>query len=410
MPHPPHTIRHPRPSPSLRLLVIVASALSLPRCGDSGASDAPAAPFAGGGQSSAGGTAADPGGGDTMGAVTLPGGDLTPEGDPGGGEPSGGGENGPSEAEPGAEPPVTCPLPTTFSWTSSQPLITPKPPAGRTFASIKDPSIVFYEGKYHVFASVYETTAGADGYKSVYLSFSDFSQADAAEQIYMPNLPTGSTVAPEVFYFAPQNRWYLIYQWGARYSTNDDISNPNGWSAPQPLLAGEPPNALDFWVICDDADCHLFFSRDDGVLYKSKTPVSNFPSFSGYDVVMSEPSPGLLFEASNVYKVDGSNEYLMLVEAYGPRYFRSWKSDSLDGPWAPLADTQQNPFAGAANVTFDGPAWSADVSHGELIRSGVDQKLTINTCNMQYLYQGTAPGFQGDYNLIPYRLGLITAR
>lgn len=314
---------------------------------------------------------------------------------------------GAGEVSPGAPLP-TCAVPTTFRWASSQPLIDPKPPDGRAFASIKDPSIVFFEGQYHVFATVYETTAGADGWKSVYFNFSDLSQAGAAAQTYMPSLPTGSTVAPQVFYFAPQGLWYLIYQWGARYSTNPDIADPEGWSAPQPLLAGEPTNALDFWVICDDSDCHLFFSRDDGVLYKSKTPIGSFPSFSGYDVVMSEPSPGLLFEASNIYAVDGTNQYLLLVEAYGPRYFRSWTAESLDGPWAPLADTQQNPFAGAANVTFEGERWSDDISHGELIRSGFDQRLTINACRMQYLYQGTAPGFQGEYNLIPYRLGLLT--
>jgi len=312
-----------------------------------------------------------------------------------------------SADDPGAPAP-TCALPTALRWASSPPLINPQPPAGRAFASLKDPSIVFFEGNYHVFATVYETTAGAAGWKSVYLSFNDLSQADSAAQIYMPTWATGSTVAPQVFYFEPQGLWYLIYQWGARYSTNPDIADPNGWSAPQPLLTGEPTNALDFWVICDDTDCHLFFSRDDGVLYKSKTPIGDFPSFDGYDIVMSEPSPGLLFEASNVYKVDGTSQYLLLVEAYGPRYFRSWMAESLDGPWAPLADTQQNPFAGAANVTFEGERWSDDISHGEMIRSGFDQRLTINGCNMQYLYQGTTPGFQGEYNFIPYRLGLLT--
>ena len=65
-------------------------------------------------------------------------------------------------------------------------------------------------------------------------------------------------------------------------------------------------------------------------------------------------------------------------------------------------------FAGAANVAFEGGSWTDDISHGELIRSGFDQTLSINACKMQYLYQGTAPTFQGDYNLIPYRLGLIT--
>jgi glycosyl hydrolase family 62 len=334
--------------------------------------------------------------------VSLPGGGLmAPSASSGDDRSDGGVAQGTGAA-------VTCELPATLRWVSSPPLVNPKAPEGRELVSIKDPSIVFFEGQYHVFASVYETTAGAAGYKSVYFSFSDFAQADAAPQIYMPSLPTGSTVAPQVFYFAPQGLWYLIYQWGARYSTNPDIADPTGWTAPRPLLAGEPPGALDFWVICDDTDCHLFFSRDDGVLYKSKTPLGSFPSFTGYEVVMSEPSPGLLFEASNVYAVDGTDGYLLLVEAYGPRYFRSWTAQSIDGPWQPLADTQQNPFAGAANVTFDGERWSDDVSHGELLRSGIDQRLTINPCQMQYLYQGTPPGFQGPYDEIPYRLGLLT--
>lgn len=370
------------------------------------------------------GAVTNPAGGEAMAPVAIVGGGLAGSGDGTGANGVGSGAGGQSAAggQSGAGGGVsaggagggtaeipTCELPTTFRWTSSPPLISPKPPAGRDFVSLKDPTIVLHEGTYHVFATVYETTAGAAGWKSVYFNFTDWAEADAAPQTFMQDLPTGNTVAPQVFYFAPQNMWYLIYQWGARYSTNADINNPNGWSAPRSLLVGEPTNALDFWVICDDANCHMFFSRDDGVLYRSKTTIDNFPSFSDYDIVMAEPSPGLLFEASNVYKVDGTNKYLLLVEAYGPRYFRSWTSESLDGPWTPLAATQQEPFAGAANVNFEGGTWTNDISHGELIRSGIDQKLTINACSMQYLYQGLSPSSAGGpYDTLPYQLGLLT--
>jgi hypothetical protein len=289
-------------------------------------------------------------------------------------------------------------------------VITPKSPAGHNFVSIKDPTIVFYGGKYHVFSTVYDAAPSSKGWKSVYLSFTDFSQADGAPQSYMATWATGSTVAPQVFFFRPHNKWYLIYQWGARYSTNDDIDNPNGWSAPKQLLAGEPQGALDFWTICDDQNCSLFFSRDDGKLYRSKTAIGNFPAFNGYETVMSDPVAGHLFEASNVYRIQGKNQYLLMVEAYGPRYFRSWTSSSLDGPWTPLADTQSNPFAGKANVTFDGADWSDDVSHGEMIRAGHDETLTIDACHMQFLYQGVDPNSGvSDYGLLPYRLGLLTA-
>lgn len=303
-----------------------------------------------------------------------------------------------------SQAPSSCDLPTQFSWTSTQPLITP---ASADNVSIKDPTVVYYNGLYNVFATVFDTKRNA--WSSVYLNFADFAHANQATQVSMSNKATGDTVAPEVFYFRPQNKWYLIYQWGPKYSTNTDISNPDGWTAPTALLTGGPPNGIDYWVICDESSCHLFFSGDDGKLYHSKTSLANFPNFSGYSVVMTD-EVGKLFEASNVYKVEGHNQYLLLVEAYGPRYFRSWTSSSLDGPWSPLADTQSNPFAGAANVTFDGGKWTDDISHGEMLRSGYDETLSINPCKLQYLYQGTAPGFTGDYRLIPYRLGVITQK
>jgi hypothetical protein len=356
----------------------------------------------GGGVGMSGGAPAMGGtGGTVAGTGGATGGSGGTGGDGAGGVGAGGAGTG------GAQP--TCDLPSSFRWRSSPPLITPKPPAGRTFASIKDPTIVFDEGKYHVFATVFDATAGSSGWKSVYLNFTDFSQAGAAPQNFMATWATGSTVAPQVFYFRPHNKWYLIFQWGARYSTNDDIDNPNGWTAPRRLLDVEPNGALDYWVICDDANCHLFFSADDGRLYRSKTSIANFPAFTGYEIVMSDPNPGRLFEGSNVYKIEGTNKYLLMVEAYGPRYFRSWTSTSLDGPWTPLADTQSNPFAGAANVTFEGADWSDDVSHGELIRAGHDEKMIVNACRLQFLYQGVDPNSGvSDYGLLPYRLGLLT--
>jgi endo-1,4-beta-xylanase len=117
-----------------------------------------------------------------------------------------------------------------------------------------------------------------------------------------------------------------------------------------------------------------------------------------------------LFEASNVYKVDGADKYLMIVEAIGAqgRYFRSWTSSGLAGSWTALADSESNPFAGLSDVTFPGGTWTKDVSHGEAIRSGYDQNLTLSPCDMRYLYQGKDPNAGGDYNSLPWRLALLT--
>ncbi|KAF8079395.1 putative alpha-L-arabinofuranosidase precursor [Lyophyllum atratum] len=308
-------------------------------------------------------------------------------------------------------------LPTSYKWSSSGPLIGPKSD-GRNIAALKDPSVVYYNGKYHVFAS----TATAGGYNMVYLSFTDFNQAGSATYYYLDQTPIGSgyRAAPQVFFMAPQNKWYLIYQNGnAAYSTNSDISNPAGWTAPKNFYSGVPDIVknnigsgywVDMWVICDSANCHLFSSDDNGHLYRSQTSVGNFPNGMGEPVIALQDARNNLFEASNVYKV--GDTYLLVVECIGSdgrRYFRSWSSSSLSGSWAQLAASQANPFAGAANVAFSGgSAWTKDISHGELVRTNVDQTMSVSVCGMRYLYQGISPSAGGDYNLLPWKLALLT--
>lgn len=310
-------------------------------------------------------------------------------------------------------------LPSRYSWSSSGPLISPKPDSAHNIAGIKDPTVVQYNGKYHVFASV----ASSSGYNLVYLNFSDWSQAGSATHHYLDRsaIGRGYRAAPQVFYYAPQRLWYLVYQTGnASYSTNPDISNPNGWSAPRNFYSSMPDiikqnigngHWVDMWVICDSANCYLFSSDDNGHLYRSQTTVGQFPNGFTNTVIAAQDSKYALFEASNVYKVQDSNQYLLLVEAIGSdgrRYFRSWTTSSLAGSWTPLAASESNPFARSNNVSFPSGAWTRDISHGEMIRAGYDQTLTIPACRLQYVYQGMNPNAGGDYNLLPWRLGLLT--
>lgn len=310
-------------------------------------------------------------------------------------------------------------LPASFRWSSSGVLISPKSDATHDIAGLKDPSVVYYHGRYHVFASV----GNAAGYSLVYLSFTNWSQAAAAPQYYLDasGIGTGYRAAPEVFWFAPQHLWYLVYQTGnASYSTNPDIGDPAGWSAPKNFYPSMPTIIqqnigngywVDMWVICDSATCYLFSSDDNGHLYRSQTSLSQFPDGMTDPVIAAQDSNRYnLFEASNVYRLRGTHRYLLIVEAIGSRgrYFRSWTSSSIAGAWTPLAATESNPFAGASNVTFPAGAWTTDISHGEAIRAGYDQTLTLNPCHLRYLYQGKDPSAGGDYNSLPWRLGLLT--
>ncbi|KAJ4372480.1 hypothetical protein N0V83_004254 [Neocucurbitaria cava] len=328
-------------------------------------------------------------------------------------------------------------LPRTFNWTSSPILISAKNDS-RNVSGIKDPSIIHHNNVYHVFAS---TASEASGYSLVYFNFTSFATAHAAPFYYLDQsaIGTGYRAAPEILYFAPQQLWYLIFQNGnAAYSTNKDISDPAGWSAPKDFYPGGTPALIqagleggywvDMWVICDEVDCHLFSSDDNGRLYRSWTPVERFPDGMSEPVVALNDTKNDLFEASNVYAIVDTNStttdtttatttYLLLVECIGAgsspggqRYFRSWTSASIAGPWEPLAATQANPFMGEANVRFqDGKEWTKSISHGEMVRTDVDQRLRIARCGgWEYLYQGIDPAAEASYNGLPWKLALLT--
>jgi hypothetical protein len=309
-------------------------------------------------------------------------------------------------------PPFATPL----QWKSTGVLIKPVSDETHSIVSVKDPTVVRYENKWHVYA----TTANAQGnWSIVYLSFADWAEAASAKPYYIDTNPNlrGYHCAPQVFYFRPHKKWYLIYQsQPPQYSTADDLSKPETWTKPESFFATRPPGAarlwIDFWVICDDTDAYLFSTGDDGHLYRSRTKIEDFPKgMSNPEIAIQGPRNDV-FEGGMTYKIKGTGTYLTLIEAIGPsRYYRAWTSDRLDGEWTPLADatTFQKPFAGINNVTFeDGVTpWTRDISHGELIRDGYDETLTIDPDNLQLLYQGRDPAIDKPYNQLPYQLGLL---
>jgi endo-1,4-beta-xylanase len=324
----------------------------------------------------------------------------------------------------GASPAPLPPLSETFEWTSTDALVGPQADADHPVVSVKDPTVVRHRGRWYVYA----TTANTSGnWSLVHFNFKDWSEADTAPQYHMdrnPAIGSGYRAAPQLFYFAPQRKWYLVYQTGLpSYSTADHPGRPETWTAPRNFQETMPAIVrdnigngfwLDYWVICDKVNCYLFSSDDNGHLYRARTTVREFPNgFRDTVIVKQDANRFAFFEGAAVYRIQGSNTYLLIVEAFasdGRRYYRSWtSSDGIDGEWTPLADTEAEPFARSNNVTFDPgvPAWTQDISHGELIRAGIDQTMTIRPCDLRFLYQGLDPAAGGDYSQLPWRLGLL---
>ncbi len=312
-----------------------------------------------------------------------------------------------------------------FNWRISPPLVAPVNRPGHLTYSVKDPSIVRYEGKWHLFCTI---RGRERSHQIEYLCFEDWKNANLAKRSVL-KLTDGYFCAPQVFYFVPHKRdptkwepkWYLIYQvidktrkpgLQPAYSTTSDIADPNSWSRPELFFSEQPENVkrwIDFWVICDAMRAHLFFTSLDGRMWRSETSLTDFPSGWGRpSVVLS----GDIFEASHTYHLKGLNKFLTIVEAQagGRRYYKAYIAEKLDGRWTPLAATKDKPFASPTNARDKTMHWTDSFSHGELIRDCYDQTLVVDPAHLRLLFQGVADEDKRGkkYGQIPWRLGILT--
>jgi len=306
-----------------------------------------------------------------------------------------------------------------FVWNLSAPVLSPVERPDDPCFSVKDPTVVRYGGKWHVFCTI---RSKVRTHQIEYVSFDRWEDANRAPR-HLLRCREGYFCAPQVFYFRPHKKWYLVYQVAEpdrglklqpAYSTTDNITDPNSWSPARLFFPKEDPKGvkqwIDFWVVCDAQRAYLFFTSLNGRMWRMWTPLEKFPQgFDHCELALQAD----IFEASHTYRLAGQNRYLTVVEAQGKtgrRYYKAYAADRLDGEWRPLADTEERPFAGAANVRQAEPLWADNISHGELIRAGYDEMLTVDPANLQFLVQAVTDARKAGkvYGEIPWQLGLLT--
>src|SRR5262245_8051663 len=268
--------------------------------------------------------------------------------------------------------------------------------------AVKDPTIVFSGGRYHMF---YTGANASGGWQMLYSSATTLEGFRTAAHTFLSRLGESYFAAPEVFFFEPPGLGYPIYQdgtFGAAYATTTNIADPNSWSGPRSLgISGNL--GWDYYVICDNSSCYMYNTPSDGSrrIYVRRTSIENFPSgWSAPSVAITDT-----FEGTNVYRSLADGQYYLVVEdLLDNRYYELWRSSGAGGPWTKIAEK----WAWRGNLVYNAGQWTTSVSHGEFIRAGINQRLEIADINrVDFLIQGTTQLSCCPYQQIPWDLGII---
>ena len=294
------------------------------------------------------------------------------------------------------------------SWNISKPVFEKGKLGSFDEISVKDPSVVFFQNEWHLFY----TARGNNEYTTGYVSAKELKDLNTAPRFELKQIrgKTRYGCAPQVFYFAPQKKWYLVYQnldsnYQPVFSTSADITKSELWTPYKNLIQKDSNKKwIDFWVIADDKKVYLFYTEaHNGVTVRSTT-LNDFPNGWGKSRKVFDN----VHEAVHIYKVKDKAEFHMIYElnTNGIRSFGLAKANKLDGDWEKVTDDYAT--GNQLKYSENTKVWTEMVSHGEVIRSGYDEKMEYDPENCRWLIQGILKSeLTDDYPSLPWKLGVI---
>ena len=205
-----------------------------------------------------------------------------------------------------------------WQWTVSPPLVSPVVHRDDPCFGIKDPTVVFFEGRWHLFCTIRSQKRLR---QIEYRSFKDWKDADKAEP-HVLTLSEKDFCDPQVFYLARSSGISSTRSWtthAGRISTRSTRPAPT-WPTPVleqavALFDTHPENVkewIDFWVICDATRAHLFFTSLDGKMWAVRDEARGLPC----EVEQAgRRAEGRHLRGSHTYRLKGTDKYLTVVEA-----------------------------------------------------------------------------------------------
>ena len=295
-------------------------------------------------------------------------------------------------------------------WCVSASVLQPGVPGAFDEVAVKDPSVVYFEGNWHLFY-----TARSQGQYSIgYTAAATLEKLNTATRYELHQLHGNTSsyaAAPQVFFFTPKRLWCLIYQtkdsnYQPVIATTTTIAEPASWSAPIPLVEKQDSAKwIDFWVLCDKEIAYLFYTRNHQDVCVMTTGIADFPS--GFSDAKTVFSP--VHEAVHVYKVKGKMEYHMICEFRDDEDIRHFGLATASHPLGPWEMTDECYAVGRQMIYPESISrWTEEISHGEAIRTGYDQQLEYDPSETRLLIQGLPEGAHtGPYEMLPWWLGVI---